>query len=135
VPFGIYDSIMLTNRVCPCGRPSRLVTAIQGRVEDFLCFTSAAGLPITIHPLKIQEIMERVPVTAWQVVLAGNVLTVLLAGKEPHFNADDLSVSFEAFARRQGLDALAVMVKEVAFIPKTSSGKAPLIRNLNAVHR
>lgn len=131
IRYELSDSIMLADRVCPCGRPSRLIAAIQGRREDFLFVKSISGAIITIHPLKIQELMEMVPATAWQVVLKGNMLTIFLAGKEPLFNADDLKASFEAFARQQGLAALAVVVKEVASIPKTASGKAPLIRNLN----
>jgi phenylacetate-CoA ligase len=132
IRYELSDSIMLTNQICPCGRPSRLVTTIQGRTEDFLYFNTQSGNPITIHPLKIHEIMESVPVTAWQIVLEGNLLTILLTGKDPGFHADDLKTSFEAFAKREGLAAVPVIVKEVDLIPKNASGKAPLIRNLNA---
>ena len=134
IRYELSDSVMLSNQGCPCGRPSRLIASIQGRKEDFLYFKSVSGASIAIHPLKIQKLLEMVPVTAWQVVLEGNLLTIFLAGMESHYNADALKASFEAFARLQGLAALTVVVKEVASIPKTASCKAPLIRNLNTFH-
>jgi phenylacetate-CoA ligase len=131
IRYELSDSIKLSQQACPCGRPFLLIADIQGRREDFLYFQGVGREPITIHPLKIDAMMEKVPVTAWQIVLEGKVLTILLAGKDPDYDANGVKTSFEALAENEGIPSLEVLVKEVDAIPKTYSGKAPLIRNLN----
>jgi phenylacetate-CoA ligase len=130
IRYELSDSIKLSNVSCPCGRPYILVEDIQGRTEDFLYFDSP-GKKITIHPNKIQGIMEFVPVTSWQIVLEGNKISIFLVGLSPAYNKEIIITGFNDLFTKEGIGEIETELKEVSVIPKSASGKAPLIKNLN----
>ena len=132
IRYELSDSIKLSSTSCPCGRPYVLVEDIQGRSEDFLYFDSL-GERITVHPNKIQEIMEFVPTTSWQVILKGNKLDVLLAGLNDSYSKDKIQSSYEKLFSKENISGIEVDVRNVDSISKSGSGKAPLIKNLNLV--
>jgi phenylacetate-coenzyme A ligase PaaK-like adenylate-forming protein len=40
---------------CPCGRPFRLLQAIEGRNDDILHLAGAAGDTVAVHPLALRS--------------------------------------------------------------------------------
>lgn len=130
IRYELSDSIKLSYKSCPCGRPYILVEDVQGRTEDFLDFDSLTG-KITIHPNKIHEIMESVPATSWQIILKGKILKVLIAGLKDNYYLDKVSLSINDLLAKEKIGGIEVRISDVTSIPKSASGKAPLIKNLN----
>lgn len=130
IRYELSDSIKLSSKSCPCGRPHILIEDIQGRTEDFLYFDSPEK-KITIHPNKIQEIMEFVPVTSWQIVLERNKISIFLVGLNPNYNKEMISTGFNNLFMKEGVRGITTEIEEISSIPKSASGKAPLIKNLN----
>jgi phenylacetate-CoA ligase len=130
IRYELSDSIKLSYNACPCGRPHLLVEDIQGRTEDFLYF-DVSGNKVTLHPNKIHEIMESIPLTAWQVVLEEKKLEVFIVGLRKEYPANRISKSFSDLLNREGIRGTEVFIREVPAIPKSASGKTPLIKNLN----
>lgn len=131
IRYELTDSIKMATKNCACGRPFLLIDEIQGRAEDILYFTSTAGKEISIHPNKIDSLMESLPVTSWQIVLENKQLRVSLVGKDPEYTSENLGNKFNDFFSKEAINDITIVVNEVAEIPKSASGKAPLIKNLN----
>ena len=58
--YDLGDSVLVRPDPCPCGSP---VPAIQvhGRAADVLIFPAAQGTPVTITPLTLTAVLDRVP--------------------------------------------------------------------------
>ncbi len=80
IRYELDDSVRLAGEPCPCGRPFRLIDAIQGRVEEVLSFAGAAGGRVDLHPIVFANIMDQLPVSSWQVLQDEAGLHLLLAG-------------------------------------------------------
>ena len=46
---------------CPCGRPFRLLAAIEGRNDDILYLPAAAGGTAAVHPLALRTALAGIP--------------------------------------------------------------------------
>lgn len=129
IRYELTDSLRLATEPCPCGRPFALIDGIQGRVEDILRFPAIAGGEIAVQPLVFSNILDTLPVAGWQVVQeASGALTLLLSGTPEGLADEAVSERLGVALAGQGARVPAIEVKRVAVIPKTASGKAPLIR-------
>jgi putative adenylate-forming enzyme len=129
IRYEINDSVRLSIESCACGRSFAVVESIQGRVEDALRLPSQTGEHVTIQPLVFNRIMDILPVSGWQVIQeADDALTILLSGVRQELVEaaleNQLAVAFAA----QGVRVPRITVKQVDAIPKSASGKAPLIK-------
>jgi hypothetical protein len=73
--------------------------------------------------------MDAVPAGGWQVVQGPEGLTVLLSGVREGFADATLLSSLRRELEAQGVVVPPVKVRRVATIPRTSVGKAPLIKS------
>ena len=80
IRYEIEDSVRFTDEPCPCGQPFKLITSIQGRVQEVLSFPGVSGGIVHVHPLVFHNIMDTLPVSGWQVVQEVDGLHILLAG-------------------------------------------------------
>jgi phenylacetate-CoA ligase len=114
---------------CPCGRPFALIDGLQGRIEDVLRFPAASGgQQITVQPTLFHCVMDTVPADGWQVVQESEGLTVLLSGVQKGYENDVLADSLRRELAAQGALVPSVEVRRVPAIPRTGTGKAPLIK-------
>jgi phenylacetate-CoA ligase len=128
IRYELSDSVRLTERRCSCGRPFRLVEAVQGRQEDTLRFDGGARGPATVHPNVLHRALEAMPVRAWQVRQREDGLEVLVVDPAPGFDASRVERAVGAELARVGVDPVPrVSLKQVAHIPRGAAGKAPLI--------
>lgn len=67
IRYELDDSLRLSPDLCPDGRLTRLIDAIQGRAEDTLHLPRAGGATVAIHPNVFHNAFVGVPVGAWQV--------------------------------------------------------------------
>jgi phenylacetate-CoA ligase len=114
---------------CPCGRPFALIDGIQGRAEDVLRFAAASGGQVSVQPIVFHRVMDAVPAGGWQVAQEPDGLTVLLSGVREGFADAYLVDSLRRELEAQGALVPPVKVRRVPNIPRTTAGKAPLIKS------
>ena len=129
IRYELNDSVQLATETCPSGLPFALLESVQGRVEDTLLLPAKSGGQVAIQPLVFNRVMDILPVSGWQIVQqADDSLMVQLSsardGLVDTASVDSLSEALTA----QGAHAPSIQVHRVPVIPKTTSGKAPLIK-------
>lgn len=58
--YDLGDSILERPDRCPCGNPPPAIR-VQGRTADVLTFTTEAGEQVSIAPLALSTLIERIP--------------------------------------------------------------------------
>ena len=90
---------------------------------------AVSGGEVLIRPLVINRIMDIVPVSGWQVVQqADNGLVVLLTGARDGLMNEGLENQIRTSLAQEGAQVPYIRIQHVPEIPKTTSGKAPLIK-------
>ena len=54
IRYEVSDMVAVAGQRCPCGRPFRLLQAIEGRNDDILHLAAAAGGTVAVHPLALR---------------------------------------------------------------------------------
>jgi phenylacetate-CoA ligase len=54
IRYEVSDMVAVAPEPCPCGRPFRLLAAIEGRNDDILHLAAAAGGTVAVHPLALR---------------------------------------------------------------------------------
>jgi phenylacetate-CoA ligase len=137
IRYELNDSVRVSNAPHNCGLPFAVLESIQGRVEDTLTFPAASGGKVLIRPLVINRIMDVVPVSGWQVIQqADNGLIVLLTGAQNGLMDEALAAQISKSLTQEGTQVPYIRIQHVSEIPKTASGKTPLIKayHSEAVH-
>jgi phenylacetate-CoA ligase len=130
IRYEMSDSVRLApSHRCPCGRPFALIDGIQGRAEDVLHLPAASGGQVSVQPIVFHRVMDAVPAGGWQIVQEPEGLTVLLSGVREGFANTTLLNSLRRELEDQGVVVPPVKVRRVATIPRTTVGKAPLIKS------
>ena len=129
IRYEINDSVRLATELCSSGLPFAMLESIQGRVEDTLRLRAKSGGQVAIQPLVFNRVMDILPVSGWQIVQsAADSLTVLLSGAGEELTDTALCESLGQALVTQGVRIPHIQVQRVSTIPKTTSGKTPLIR-------
>ncbi len=129
IRYELSDNVRLAVRQCPCGRPFALIDGIQGRMEDILHLPSASGGEIPINPVVFDQVMDRVPAGEWQVVQDTDGLNILLSGAPYDFPDDGLVEELRQALGAAGAIVPPIQVRHVTAIPRSATGKAPLIKS------
>jgi phenylacetate-CoA ligase len=128
IRYEISDRVAMSNERCDCGMGFALLRGIEGRAEDILELPARSGGTVRIHPNVFHEVLERLPVQAWQVVEEPDGIRVLLARPEGSVDLSGVSSAVERALEQQGVLGRSVRVVQVEAVPRTALGKAPLIR-------
>lgn len=129
IRYEINDSVRVSTEPHNCGLPFAVLESIQGRVEDSLTLPGIEGGQVLIRPLVINRIMDIVPVSGWQVVQqADNGLVVLLTGARNGLTDEALVNQISNSLAQEGAHVPYIRIQHVSEVPKTASGKAPLIK-------
>ena len=113
--------------------PFRRIDGIQGRTEDTLRLPARSGGEVAVHPVTFHHVLDSLPVSGWQVVQEEAGLRILLSGgpadgdeeARDFLLVDDLTRALAA----QNVAAPRIFVQHLGAIPKSATGKAPLIRS------
>lgn len=129
IRYVIEDRVRFSGEPCPCGRPFKLIDAIEGRVQEVLSFPKAGGGEVSIHPLFFHSLLDLLPVSGGQVVQETNGLHILLA--QVHAPLDDSQIESQVQNALMAQDAVVslIQVHRVDTIPQTIAGKAPLVKS------
>jgi hypothetical protein len=98
-------------------------------MEDVLYLPTAAGGSVAIHPNLFHQVLATIPVSGWQVIQETDSLTVLLSGLREAAGASSIVNKLGQALSKQGAILPQINVQQVSAIPKTASGKAPLIKS------
>ena len=136
IRYELNDSVRVSREPHNCGLPFAVLESIQGRVEDSLTLPAVSGGEVLIRPLVINRIMDIVPARGWQVIQqADNGLVVLLTGAREGLIDETLVEQITQSLAQEGAHIAYIRVQRVPEIPKTASGKAPLIKAYNPAAR
>ena len=134
IRYELNDRVRLSTESCSSDLPFAVLESIQGRVEETLSFPAKSGGRVAVQSLFFNRIMDILPVSGWQVIQnADDTLTVLLSGAHDDLREDDLMNTLMQALTALGVQDATVRVQNVSTIPKTSAGKAPLIKAYNRV--
>jgi len=129
IRYELNDSVRLAKETCSSGLPFAMLGGIQGRVEDALHLPARSGGRVAVQPLVFNRVMDILPVSGWQIMQgADDGLTVLLSGVREGLVDAVLADSLKEALTAQGVHTPSIQVQRVAVIPKTTSGKTPLIK-------
>lgn len=126
IRYELSDRVMFAAAQGGNANGFRRIVAIAGRQEDTLHFG-----PHAVHPNVFHSLMDLVSCTGWQIVQTAQGLTVLIVGG---VQSDTLADRVREALRRQQIaeEYLPdVTIRHVQEIPKSRSGKTPLIKALS----
>ena len=130
IRYELSDSVRLAEKQdCPCARPFTLITGIQGRMEDILHFPAETVGEVAIDPTVFDQVMDRVPAGEWQVVQEADGLDILLSGAPEGFSDEKLADDVRLALAAKGVRVPPIRVRRVPAIPRSATGKAPLIKS------
>jgi phenylacetate-CoA ligase len=133
IRYELTDRVRLATRSCPCGRPFRLLAAVEGGTDDLLQLPGRDGLLRPVHPVLFHRALELVDAAGWQVRQDQDELTVLVASPGPTFAAPAVQQTVAAGLEDAQVAPLAIRVVVVVdAIPTGAAGKRPLIVALPA---
>lgn len=129
IRYELNDSVRLSSEPHACGLPFTVLESIQGREEDTLHLPTGTGRKIPVQPLVFNRIMDILPIGGWQVAQqADDGLLILVAGGRDGLTDERLVEALTGSLAQEGVRVPYVHVQRVGEIPKTASGKAPLIK-------
>jgi len=129
IRYELNDSLRLSAEAHSCGLPFAVLESIQGRVEDILHLPAASGGKVAVQPLVFNRVMDIIPVSGWQVAQqADDGLVVLLAGVRNGLTNEVLRDQIGRSLAQEGVSVPYLQVQRVTAIPKTTAGKAPLVK-------
>ena len=128
IRYELSDSVVPSQRACPCGRTFQLIESIQGRAEDVIHLPAIDGGEVAIHPNVIHDVLDRLLVGEWQVVQEADVIQLVVARPGPGFEGDIVTKSLTGAIRAAGALPPPITWTRVDSIPRSGSGKVPLIR-------
>jgi putative adenylate-forming enzyme len=126
IRYELTDRVRLSTQRCPCGRPFRLMAAIEGRTDDVLTLPAAGGGTVAVHPVVFHQVLDLLDAAGWQVRQDDGGLQVLVAAPGAAVEIDALEQEVTTALRRAGA-VTAVRVRLVDAIPAGAAGKRPLV--------
>lgn len=129
IRYELKDSVCMKPADPVSSLPFAVMESIQGREEDTLELPGVTGGTVDIQPLVFNRVMDILPVTGWQVLeQTDHGLLVLLAGAREGLLDNNLQDQLTQSLAQEGVRVPSIHIQHVPAIPKSASGKAPLIK-------
>jgi putative adenylate-forming enzyme len=135
IRYEISDIVRPAAANCECGRPFLLIDRIEGRVQEVLYFPAQkeSAAETAIHPNIFHELLERLPVSGWQVIHDDGALRIrLLMKPEDAFtpaSRQALEESIRARLEAEGALPPFIQVEAIGELSRGATSKAPLIQS------
>jgi phenylacetate-CoA ligase len=127
IRYEISDSVRFAEAAPGCGLPFQVIDQVQGRREDILTLSGLDGSSTTVHPNVFHDVMDAIPNRGWQIVQQATGLQVLVVPLGP-LEPDAITRQVLAALLEQGAGPVEIEVRRADAIPKSASGKSPLIQ-------
>ena len=131
IRYEVTDMVRLHDDPCPCGRPTRTVSAIEGRSDDILELPADGGGTVRLHPIHLRSPLAHLEtVRAYQVVLRDDGLHVRVVPRGDAAAADVHAAMTGALAKA-GAGATPVHVEPAEELERDTGaiGKLKLVRS------
>jgi putative adenylate-forming enzyme len=128
IRYELSDSVIPSERRCPCGRTFALIEGVQGRREDVIHLTSQDGGEVSIHPNVFHDVLDRVSAGEWQIVQDSGAIQLLVARPGANFDGPTVLAEVAVALAASGARVPGLSWAKVDAIPRTGTGKASLIR-------
>src|SRR5690606_33462571 len=129
IRYELNDSVRVSAEAHSCGLPFSVLDSVQGRMEDALSLPSVTGGKVEVQPLVFNRVMDILPVSGWQVAQQpDDGLVLRITGVRNGLADEALTDQLTRSLAQEGVVVPSIQVQRVAEIPKTASGKAPLIK-------
>jgi len=134
IRYRLDDVLTLDSSQCPCGRTTRRIVSVEGRVREYLELEGTNGTPVSVHPSRLLELVGEQPwIAEWQVAWSPDHLDIVVTrreGVEP-----DMALFAEKLGqalRDLGAEPPTIRITPVSRIPRGPGGKQVLIRRTKA---
>ena len=127
IRYEVTDLVRLADAPCACGRPSRVVTAIEGRSDDILRLPGG----VVLHPIHLRSPMARLEgVRQYQIVYRADGLHVLVVPRAGDVR-ETVRAAMVGALEAAGAAGVPVQVEVVDAIERdaTGVGKLKLVRS------
>ena len=129
IRYELNDSVRVSNESHSCGLPFSVLDSVQGRMEDALSLPAVSGGKVEVQPLVFNRVMDILPISGWQVAQqADDGLELLITGVRNGLADEVLIDQLSRSLGHEGAVVPYIRVQRIAEIPKTASGKAPLVK-------
>lgn len=83
---------------------------------------------MAIHPNVFHNLLERLPVQAWQVLEEPDAIRILLSRPSGDIDVERLTSNVASALQQRGAVGRPVRIERVESVIKTTLGKAPLVK-------
>ncbi len=124
IRYAISDLVTVATEPCPCGRPFRLVPAVEGRNDDILRMPGADGGQVAVHPLALRSPMAGIADLAQYRILYDHPRLTVQAALRASALADPARHAIATGLRTKlaGLGVTPLDV-DVAFVERIDGGR------------
>jgi phenylacetate-CoA ligase len=134
IRYRLDDQAAITSEPCRCGRASRRILNLTGRVEDTVRLAARGGGHVDVHPNHFEETIEGWPgVGQYQVRHRADGITIsVVATPDPPEHWDDRLVrALEERLGDIGAEPPAIRVDTVTDLPRpdTAGAKLQIVRS------
>jgi phenylacetate-coenzyme A ligase PaaK-like adenylate-forming protein len=129
IRYEMSDSVVpAMDQRCGCGKPYRLLVAVQGREQDALRLPGLDGAASrVVQPVVFHHVMDDVAAAGWQIAQREDGHLDVLLARPREVDTEALATRLRSALTARGAVAPAVRIQTVDAIPRTPLGKAPLI--------
>lgn len=128
IRYELSDSVVRSDRRCACGRTFALIEGVQGRREEVVHLPAREGGTVSIHPNVFHDVLDRVGAGEWQIVQEAREIELLVARPGAGFDGPAVLAEIARALGASGAEPPVLRWAEVDAIPRSGTGKAPLIR-------
>ena len=131
IRYEVTDMVRLHDGPCPCGRPTRTVSAIEGRSDDILGLPADGGGTVRVHPIHLRSPLAQLEsVRAYQAVLRDDGLHVRVVPRG-EAAASEVHAAMSGALAKAGAGATPVHVEVAEELQRDSTGvgKLKLVRS------
>lgn len=127
IRFELTDRVRFATANCPCGRPFRLLSEIEGRTDDVLHLPGAEAATVPVHPVVFHRVLDLLHAGGWQVRQEQGALRVLVQGATEGLEREVIARELLAALAASGAAPIPILIDAVTVIPAGASGKRPLV--------
>jgi phenylacetate-CoA ligase len=134
IRYEISDCVAVAPGPCACGRPSRRLGSVQGKIEELIALPGRVGGTVGVRPMPLIGVMDQVPVRSWQLQADQGILTLRVVGLADDYAPATIQRRFNEVFASQGAVDTPLAIVPVDDIPLGASGK-PVQIVIKKAHR
>lgn len=125
IRYEVTDLVRTSTREsCPCGRPFALIEGIEGRIPEMLYLLSPSGRVEGVNAFLFEFIMDKLPISGWQVIQEEDGLHIFLTGASEKLRDEQLLDPLREELLKRGVLVPPIEIHRVTALSRNAGGKA-----------